>query len=49
MILVIVGIAAALGDLTSSLGIPAVLPQSVVWNTTPDRVNHTNALNVLML
>ncbi|KIW84767.1 hypothetical protein Z517_00155 [Fonsecaea pedrosoi CBS 271.37] len=49
MILVILGIAAGLGDLTSTLGIPPIILQGVKWNLSPSVVNYNNNLNVLML
>jgi hypothetical protein len=49
MILVILGIAAGLGDFTSTLGIPPIILQGVKWNMSPAVVNYNNNLNVLML
>ncbi|OQV02190.1 hypothetical protein CLAIMM_07428 isoform 2 [Cladophialophora immunda] len=49
MILVILGIAAGLGDFTSTLGIPPIILQGVKWNLSPAVVNYNNNLNVLML
>jgi hypothetical protein len=49
MILITIGIAAGLGDFTSTLGVPLVILQGEEWHRNTNAVNYTNDLNVLML
>jgi len=49
LILIIISMTAFLPDYGSATGAVTLLPQSVVWNMTPDHVNHSQVGNVFML
>jgi MFS family permease len=49
LILIIISMTSFLPDYGSATGAVTLLPQSVVWNMTPDHVNHSQVGNVFML
>ena len=49
LILIIISMTAFLPDYGSATGAVTLLPQAVVWNMTPDHVNHSQVGNVFML
>lgn len=49
VILIIISMTAFLPDYGSATGAVTLLPQAVVWNMTPDHVNHSQVGNVFML
>ncbi|OAX82072.1 hypothetical protein ACJ72_03585 [Emergomyces africanus] len=49
LILIIISMTAFLPDYGSATGAVTLLPQSAIWNMTPDEVNHSQVGNVFML
>ncbi|KIW66880.1 hypothetical protein PV04_06170 [Phialophora macrospora] len=49
LVLIIISMTAFLPDYGSATGAVTLLPQSVVWNMSPDHVNHSQVGNVFML
>ncbi|KLJ09895.1 hypothetical protein EMPG_14688 [Blastomyces silverae] len=49
LILIIISMTAFLPDYGSATGAVTLLPQAVIWNMTPDEVNHSQVGNVFML
>ncbi|KAH7014229.1 major facilitator superfamily domain-containing protein [Microdochium trichocladiopsis] len=49
VILFIISFAALLPDYGSAVGAVTLIPQAMIWNMTPDTVNHSQVGNVFML
>lgn len=49
LILIVISIAAFIGDFQAGAAIPCILPQAVEWHLTPTHVNYANNLGVLMV
>lgn len=49
LVLIIISMTAFLPDYGSGVGVVTALPQAVIWNMSPDTVNHATSGNVFML